>query len=84
MGMKMKSHSSGSRFGKRERRRLASLIRKFGIKGARLAFHVEAGRYVSHVTLWRIAKAAGLQPKVGRPKKVKQVTLATIRKALSN
>lgn len=80
MALVKKKHSSGSRFSRQERRRLAGLIRKFGIKGARIAFKQVSGRYVSHVTLWRIAGENGIEPKPGRPSVA--VTPRSIRKRL--
>lgn len=57
-----------NRLSDKSKARLSKLIAKHGLKGASKVWAKKGNGYVSTVTLWKIAKADGIELSRGRPK----------------
>lgn len=57
-----------NRLSKGDKRQLTALIRKHGSAGARKVWEKLGNGYVSGVTVWKLAKIAGIEQERGRPK----------------
>ncbi len=66
---KTKKNSKANRFSPKDKRSLLSLVRKTkSLKGAQIAWKEMGRGYISRVTLWKLAKAKGIDLPRGRPK----------------